>query len=353
MEGMKKMPDHCVDLILTDPPYKGVKTEAWDNQWKSDEAYLDWLRDLAVEWKRILKPNGSVYVFASPQMRAKVEIVIGETFKTLNTITWLKGKQGGSGLWSKCCKEQLRQYFPRTEAIIFAESDDGYSRNCGRLKSQVLEPLRAYLDGERKRAGVSTTAISNWFAAHGYPKHSVARHAFSRSQFALPNRENYERLQRCLRELSSDPEVSGRSYEALSQDYEVLKRDYASLKKEFDELRRYFRVTKEVPYTDVWEFSPVQYYEGKHPCEKPLEMIKHIVAASSRPGDVVFDPFAGSATTLVASIELGRRAIGFELGADYLPHATARIKAALNHKYSTKAKRIQRVRGQAIRGAAA
>ncbi|UZQ07861.1 DNA methyltransferase [Escherichia coli] len=49
-------------------------------------------------------------------------------------------------------------------------------------------------------------------------------------------------------------------------------------------LRRYFGVTAQVPYTDVWTHKPVQYYPGKHPCEKPAEMLQQIISASSRPG---------------------------------------------------------------------
>ena len=50
-------------------------------------------------------------------------------------------------------------------------------------------------------------------------------------------------------------------------------------------------MTADVPYTDVWEFPPVQYYPGKHPCEKPAAMMEHIIRSSSRPGDVVADFF--------------------------------------------------------------
>lgn len=44
-------------------------------------------------------------------------------------------------------------------------------------------------------------------------------------------------------------------------------------------------------------FKPVQWYQGKHPCEKPLDLIRHIIEASSRPGDVVLDTFVGSGST--------------------------------------------------------
>ena len=60
--------------------------------------------------------------------------------------------------------------------------------------------------------------------------------------------------------------------------------------------------------------SPVQWYPGKHPCEKPLDLMRHIIEASSRPGDVVLDTFVGSGSTAIACRELGRVFVGCEMG---------------------------------------
>jgi len=40
---------------------------------------------------------------------------------------------------------------------------------------------------------------------------------------------------------------------------------------------------------------------GKHPTQKPLALLKRIVLASTKPGDIIFDPFNGSGTTGIAS----------------------------------------------------
>ena len=44
-----------------------------------------------------------------------------------------------------------------------------------------------------------------------------------------------------------------------------------------------------------------------YPTQKPVRLLERIVAASSRPGDLVLDPFAGTGTTGVAAARLGRR----------------------------------------------
>uniref|UniRef100_UPI001FFE282C site-specific DNA-methyltransferase n=2 Tax=Citrobacter TaxID=544 RepID=UPI001FFE282C len=70
----------------------------------------------------------------------------------------------------------------------------------------------------------------------------------------------------------------------------------------------------------------VQFYPGKHPCEKPADMLKQIISASSRPGDIVADFFMGSGSTVKAAIELGRRAIGVELEEDRFIQTTEEVE---------------------------
>ena len=91
-----------------------------------------------------------------------------------------------------------------------------------------------------------------------------------------------------------------------------LNRKYLDLLEEYKSLRRHFSDSSRA-YTDVWTHKPVQFYPCKHPCEKPADMLRQIINASSRPGDVVADFFMGSGSTVKAAIEVGRKAIGVEL----------------------------------------
>lgn len=72
---------------------------------------------------------------------------------------------------------------------------------------------------------------------------------------------------------------------------------------------------------DVWEFSmtkPSEKKFGKHPTQKPLELLKRIILSSSNPGDIVLDPFNGSGTTGIASILHNRKYIGIDNVKEYL-----------------------------------
>ena len=111
-----------------------------------------------------------------------------------------------------------------------------------------------------------------------------------------------------------------------------LNRKYSELLEEYKSLRRHFSVTAAVPYTDVWTHKPVQFYPGKHPCEKPADMLRQIINASSRPGDVVADFFMGSGSTVKAAIELGRQAIGVELEEERFRQLDEAIRGNLKKK---------------------
>ncbi len=65
-----------------------------------------------------------------------------------------------------------------------------------------------------------------------------------------------------------------------------------------------------------------------HPTQKPEKLIAKLVLASSRPGDLVFDPFAGSGTTCVVARKLGRRYLGVEIDREYCLWATKRLMQA-------------------------
>ncbi len=86
---------------------------------------------------------------------------------------------------------------------------------------------------------------------------------------------------------------------------------------------RFFR-----PETDTWYVSRVcgTFKERTgHPCQMPEALLERIVRASSHPGDLVLDPFAGSGTTLAAAKRLGRRYLGMELSEEYAERVRRRL----------------------------
>ena len=64
-----------------------------------------------------------------------------------------------------------------------------------------------------------------------------------------------------------------------------------------------------------------------HPTQKPEELLRRLILASSRRGDLVVDPFAGSGTTLVCAEQLQRRWAGCELNPEYCSWAVMRLES--------------------------
>jgi DNA modification methylase len=84
------------------------------------------------------------------------------------------------------------------------------------------------------------------------------------------------------------------------------------------------------PRHDTWYFARVagtfKEREGFHGCQMPEQLLARIVLASSRPQDIVLDPFGGSGTTLCVAKKLGRRWMGFELSEDYVTYINQRLE---------------------------
>ncbi|MEY2724852.1 MAG: adenine methyltransferase YhdJ [Planctomycetota bacterium] len=82
---------------------------------------------------------------------------------------------------------------------------------------------------------------------------------------------------------------------------------------------------------DTWYFPRVagtfSERAGFHGCQMPEQLLARIIRACSSPDDIVLDPFAGSASTLVTAKKLGRQYIGCELSEEYSTQGAARLAA--------------------------
>lgn len=86
---------------------------------------------------------------------------------------------------------------------------------------------------------------------------------------------------------------------------------------------------------NLWEISAPSAEEkkfGKHPTQKPLELLKRIILASTKVGDLILDPFCGSSTTGVAAVLLNRKYVGIDLEEEYLKISVKRLEEAISKK---------------------
>ena len=82
----------------------------------------------------------------------------------------------------------------------------------------------------------------------------------------------------------------------------------------------------------VWAISPPKSEEkkyGKHPTQKPLDLLKRIVLASTNEGNIILDPFTGSSTTGIAAVSNDRKFIGVDLDKQFLVLSIKRLEELL------------------------
>lgn len=312
------LPDGCASILWLDIPYHGAIDAAWDNAWPTDAAFLAWVDAGCAQWRRILAPNGTLYLFASPARAWAVEGVARAHFEVLCNVRWAKPFSRAEA----ACKEDLRSPFPASETILFCEQRGadsvamnraGYAAKCDEARGFVFEPLRAYFDGERARSRLTSAEIQDGMHKRTGVRYTFDRHTFSRSQWEMPTAVQYSAAQDLF---NLEGAAEGRPY--LRADYEALRADYKAL-------RRPFQATPERPYTDVWTYPTVPHYQGKHPCEKPYPMAEDCVLLSSRPGDLVVDLFCGSGVSGAAARAHGRRYIGGDADPHWVDFTERRI----------------------------
>ncbi len=79
---------------------------------------------------------------------------------------------------------------------------------------------------------------------------------------------------------------------------------------------------------DVIQCQRINGADLRHPNEKPLDLMRRLIEATTKPNDLILDPFAGSGTTLVAALQSGRRYIGVELSPQHHETAQRRLYEA-------------------------
>lgn len=292
---LRALPDGSVNLHWIDPPYFRVVDEEWDRAWPTEAAYFGWLRGVIAEAARTLALNGSLYVFASPEMAARVEVIVGESARVLNGIVWAKTDSA-----SKRGRSKFRLYARETERVIFAEKRTGAASAAG-------DTIRA----ARVCAGMTQGALdlALGFARSGDATRGtgiVRQWETDEAGSCIPAREDFARAMRACGDERGDG--------ALAAEYERLVRPFCDPE----------------AASEVWTYASAAASPDRHPCEKPAAMLRDVVRASSRPGDLVCDPFGGSFRMAEAALADGRRYLGCDADEHWHAVGVARARATIN-----------------------
>lgn len=91
--------------------------------------------------------------------------------------------------------------------------------------------------------------------------------------------------------------------------------------------------------SEIWDIPNVKSNHPEktiHPCQFPIELVERCVLALTNEGDVVYDPFAGVGSSLIAALKNGRRAYGTELVKEYIDKGKERIELLKNEVLKTR-----------------
>lgn len=284
LKVLKLLPSASVSLILTDPPYHSTKKKniTGDTDFAEDADFIGWMESIAKEWKRVLKPNGSLLCFCSSAMTAQIENMFRKYFNILSQIVWTKPNEPGFDGWKqKMSKEALRQWYPHSERAIFAEPS-----YPGSLKKSYFA---SFLREIRKKSGLTGHVLTELIGEYGKVNHGGAVSNWETGR-NIPSREQYQKMSKAFSDI--DPALALPNYE---------------------DVIRPFNMSKDRSFTDVWSFFSVRPYKDKHPAEKPQDMLREVIEVTTYKKGLVLDCFGGSGSTSIAAMATGRASITIEI----------------------------------------
>jgi site-specific DNA-methyltransferase (adenine-specific) len=315
-----QLPDKSVQLIIADPPYFEVKGE-FDFVWKSFDDYLQDVEKWAIECKRILADNGTLFWWGHAKKIAYTQVILDKYFNLENSIVWEKIDSIQMTMGSI---DVNRSFTTHNERLLM------YSNEVGMTGLQEIysddncfESIKEYLRSEKQKSKLTSKQLNYMFSKYtnkeGCLDRSVMEHYWQKSQWVFPTQEIYENIM----------QPTGfwqKTYEALRQEYEALRQEYEALRQEYEEQRRYFY--NELKLSEVFTFSQEGHITKQydHETKKPEKLTRALILTCSRENDLVFVPFAGSGTECAMAIKEKRRFIGFDVNEKYVEMANRRVR---------------------------
>ena len=303
LEVMPTLQDDSFDLIILDPPYNINKAE-WDKIGSHTE-YLSFIECVMCECERLLKDNGSLYLWHNQfPVLSDFQWLIKEKTSLIfkQMIVWdkwnndiKKGNNLQGAFYKIVHNPALRNYPKMAEYLLFYTFQDETGLNEVYNNPNCFKSLKDYFYNEKLK-GKFTNKEINEILGTATNGSGMAGHYFKKDlvQWSLPTKEMYLKLQ---------------STGFFQREYEDLRREYEDLRYTFNQYNN---------QTSIWTYPiPNKDERENHPTQKPVKLSKNIIKHSSNINDTVLIPFAGSGSEMIASLNLNRNVIGIEQNPQY------------------------------------
>ena len=299
LEIMAKFPSKSVDLIYADPPFFSnrkyeviwkdkAEIRSFEDRWEGGiEHYISWMEPRLRECHRLLKETGSMYLHCDWHASANLKVLMDKIFNDSNfrnEIVWPR-------TYAHSDSKQGAKAFGRIhDTILFYSKsvNNTWNTQYRPYEQDYIEKTFKQMDEEGRRYQTVTLTASKPGGDTEFEWHGIRP----------PNGRYWAYSKANLDKMEKEGKI-------------------VFLKSGIPRLKKYVDDTPGVPIQDVWSditrMSTFSNERTGYPTQKPVALLERIVSASSNKGDIVFDPFCGCGTTIIASQKLERKWIGIDI----------------------------------------
>lgn len=384
LDRLKELDDNSIQLCITSPPYYEMRDYKTDGQigWEaSPKEYLDKLTAVFGEVRRVLKPEGSLWVNITDKIEKKTLLRIPEKLTIAleadgwlspQTVIWNKsnGMPAGGG------NSRVRFNIDFEYFYHFSKTRDYYFKQQYQpMKNDTLRESKYHSVNPNKsqehRQGLlgyeppGASNIDAWKSRKEYADNNVQtpldikksiinKIAFGGKKYAgtIDNNKNYSgnTWDPVTVELSEEDRRNAMKlgWDGITNYAEWYfnireKKGWHNHERDAEmgcshQGRGLGKIPLAYPYGSikrtVWRIPHAQYPEA-HFAVFPDELIETPIKACSKPEDIVLDPFFGSGTVGLVAWKLARNFIGIELSTEYITMAWNRIKPLMKQNRLT------------------
>lgn len=326
IEGLKLLPDNCIDCCVTSPPYFGLRdygTEEQIGMEQTPDEFVDKLVQVFSEVKRVLKPEGTLWLNLGDSYNGyPANVKRGGELSGQNQHA-RQFKESGYGLsvknlkpkdlvgvpWMVAFALRANGWYLRQDIIWHKPNPmpESVTDRCTKSHEYIFlmsKSQKYFYDYESIKTEISDTTIKRLMQDTRWQNGSdpVPGKTNGNMKAVGTLRKGYEHRGKGDKKLGSH---SG-NYDA---DGNIIGGGMANKK-------------------SVWTVTTKPFKEA-HFATFPEDLIVDCIKAGCPDGGVVLDPFMGAGTTALVSRKLNRNYIGFELNPDYISIATKRLQSEL------------------------